>query len=108
VELLSTTITSSTNSGMARRTFSMPCSSLRQGMMTVIVRDLYMGPSFFKCRASGYHGFDVFYGFYETACAPFLLHGYAGMRGRPGQRAYGVPVQDGQGAGPVSGKPPHH
>src|ERR1039458_7691159 len=86
VELLSTTITSSTNSGIARRTFSMPCSSLRQGMITVMVRDLYMGPSFSRGRASGYHGF------YEAACAPFLLLGGDAVRGGSGQRAHGVPA----------------
>src|ERR1022692_3229480 len=42
VELLSTTMTSSTKSGMACSTFSIPCSSLRQGMMTVIDWPLYM------------------------------------------------------------------
>src|ERR1035437_974547 len=101
VELLSTTITSSTKSGMARSTFSMPCSSLRHGMMTVIVRDLYMAPSFSKRLASRYHGL------YEAACAPFLLLGGARVRGGSGQRAHGVPAQDVQGAGPVSRKPPH-
>src|SRR5579863_468446 len=43
VELLSTTITSSTKSGMACSTFSMTCSSLRQGMITVMDWPLYMG-----------------------------------------------------------------
>src|ERR1022692_272124 len=42
VELLSTTMTSSTKSGMACSTFSIPCSSLRQGIMTVIDCPLYM------------------------------------------------------------------
>ena len=42
MEPLSTTMTSSTNSGMARRTFSIPASSFRQGMMTVIDWPLYM------------------------------------------------------------------
>src|SRR5260370_33023827 len=56
VELLSTTMTSSTNSGRALSTLSTPCSSLRQGMMTVMVWPLYMGPSFWSARASRYHG----------------------------------------------------
>src|ERR1035438_1515947 len=85
---------------MARSTFSMPCSSLRQGMITVIVRLLYMAPSFSSRRASRYHGF------YEAACAPFLLLGGARLRGGSGQRAHGVPVEDVQGAGPVPGEPP--
>src|SRR5437867_3801980 len=42
VEALSTTMTSSTKSGMARSTRSRPCSSLRQGMMTVIDWPLYI------------------------------------------------------------------
>src|SRR5580704_11844297 len=42
VEPLSTTIISSTNSGMARKTFAIPASSFRQGMMTVIDWPLYM------------------------------------------------------------------
>src|SRR5580700_11159552 len=42
VESLSTTIISSTYSGMARSTFSIPASSFRQGMMTVIDWPLYM------------------------------------------------------------------
>src|SRR5437667_601838 len=43
LELLSTTMTSSTKSGMACSTFATPCSSLRQGMMTVIDWPLYIG-----------------------------------------------------------------
>src|ERR1039457_6400724 len=42
VEPLSTTMTSSTNGGIAWSTFPMPCSSLRQGMMTVMDWPLYM------------------------------------------------------------------
>src|SRR3954452_8145420 len=84
VELLSTTITSSTNSGMARSTFSMPCSSFRHGMMTVMLSDLYMGPSFPACAASGYHGLyevRLYERFYEAACAPFLVFSGASLRG---------------------------
>src|SRR6266568_1400616 len=101
VELLSTTITSSTNSGMARSTFSMPCSSFRQGMITVMLRDLYMSSSFFECRASRY------YGFYEAACAPRVLFGGDAVRHGSLYRAHGIPAQDVQGPGPVSGEPPH-
>src|SRR5271169_5323249 len=43
VEPLSTTMISSTNGGMAWSTLPMPCSSLRQGMMTVMDWPLYMG-----------------------------------------------------------------
>src|SRR5580658_1215643 len=42
VEPLSTTMSSSTNSGMRFMTPSMPCSSLRHGMMTVIDCCLYI------------------------------------------------------------------
>src|SRR5205807_8071333 len=41
VDPLSTTITWSTNSGMRRSTFSIPCSSFKHGMITVIFCDLY-------------------------------------------------------------------
>src|SRR5579863_8070855 len=44
VDPLSTTITSSTNSGIRDSTFSIPCSSLRHGMMTVIFWFLYIPP----------------------------------------------------------------
>ena len=43
-------MTSSTKSGMARSTFSMPCSSFRQGMMTVMVWPLYMGRLYASAR----------------------------------------------------------
>src|SRR5215831_10886589 len=99
VELLSTTITSSTNSGIARSTFSIPCSSFRQGMITVMVRDLYMRPSFFECRASGYHGL------YEADCVPFLLLGGDAVRHGSFHRAHRVPAEDVQGAGPIPGEP---
>src|SRR5215831_10715873 len=104
VELLSTTTTSSTKSGMARRTFSMPCSSFRQGMITVTERDLYIRPAlptFFTGRASGYH--EV----YEAVCAISLLCGGNCLRLGPGQRKECVPAQDVEGDGPISGEPPH-
>src|SRR5947208_17109267 len=41
VESLSTTMTSSTNEGTRERTSTMPFSSLRHGMTTVILRSLY-------------------------------------------------------------------
>src|ERR1039457_1705946 len=101
VELLSTTITSSTNSGMARSTFSTPSSSFRQGMMTVMVRLLYMDPTFSHDRASGYHGF------YEAACDLFLVFGGHALRRGSGPRAHRVRAENGQGPGPVPGQPPH-
>src|SRR5208282_1730219 len=55
VELLSTTITSSTNSGVARKTRSIPCSSLRQGMITVIDCPLYM----FRLFTHGVHQYHL-------------------------------------------------
>ena len=42
VEPLSTTMTSSTNEGTSRRTFWIPCSSLRHGMTTVRRKFLYI------------------------------------------------------------------
>src|SRR5277367_1074317 len=41
VDPLSTTITWSTKSGIRRNTCSIPCSSFRQGVITVILCDLY-------------------------------------------------------------------
>src|ERR1051326_5377769 len=101
VELLSTTPTSSTKSGIARRTFSIPCSSLRQGMITVIDRDLYMEPTFSACPASGYH--EV----YEAGCAIPMLLRHVGLRHRFGHREERVRAPHGEGHGPVSGKPHH-
>src|SRR5512138_1318842 len=42
VEPLSTTITSSTKAGMRLSTRSIPCSSFKQGMITVSLNFLYM------------------------------------------------------------------
>src|SRR4051794_29124529 len=86
VELLSTTTTSSTNSGIARRICSMPCSSLRHGMITVMDWPLYMGSSFFARRASGYHELYEA-GLYEAAGLPILRHGGAPLRRGSFQRA---------------------
>src|ERR1700678_3854203 len=61
VDPLSTTITWSTKSGIRRNTCSIPCSSFRQGVITVILCDLYTlglraGPKCLKVpRRRWYH-----------------------------------------------------
>src|SRR5579871_2632030 len=94
VELLSTTITSSTKSGIACRTFSMPCSSFRQGMMTVMDCPLYM-------RSGGwrYHGSN------EAFAVPLKLLLCAALRRGPRRRALRVCSADGTRTRPVSGQP---
>src|SRR5579863_10631026 len=57
VELLSTTMVSSTNSGMARRIFSIPCSSFRHGMIIVIFWPLYMAGEW-RWYHDGCHAMD--------------------------------------------------
>ena len=87
-------MTSSTNSGMARSTFSMPCSSLRQGMMTVMRLALIHGSDFLRRRrvVDGYHGC------YEAACCSFSPAPAALVCARrPGRRAHGVYAADARG-----------
>src|SRR5215467_6760659 len=92
VEALSTTMTSSTKSGMERRIFSMPCSSFRQGMMTVIDWPLYMGASrLFRA------GTRLFYDRpydedHEAANALVWSVRSVCLLRRPGGRTQGVPV----------------
>ena len=89
-------MTSSTKSGIARSTCSMPCSSFRQGMMTVMDWPLYMRAGLFRRRARVgiYHGFD------EAPCCCFsvlsarwcarrtLTHCAHGVRASDGPRAW--------------------
>src|SRR5690242_5307858 len=88
---------SSTNSGNARSTLSMPCSSFRHGMMTVIRLPLYTPVvRLFAC-------YDRLY-YHEVDIRPAAdLRG--GMRGGPGFGPQRVRVADGQRPRPVSRKP---
>src|ERR1035438_2227038 len=98
VEPLSTTMISSTNGGMAWRTFPIPCSSLRQGMMTVMDWPLYMGGKHRPgARDRGPKKAARLFGGGgrhnktddETAIAPACFGRRADVR-RPGQRAVRV------------------
>src|SRR5579883_870121 len=102
VELLSTTTTSSTKSGMARRTFSIPCSSLRQGIMTVIVWPLYMGGRLFDLRQRHNSRDDIRQAFSAPA---LLLRTPRG--GRPGVRAHCLHSLDVARTRSVSRQSPH-
>src|SRR5436190_13848512 len=68
VELLSTTITSSTKSGMSRNTCAMPSSSFRQGMMTVIEFPLYM--HWYHCDCNEIGRILLFFDVYVCRRAP--------------------------------------
>src|SRR5215472_17270303 len=72
VEALSTTMTSSTKSGIARNTASTPCSSFRQGMITVMDWPLYM-----PLTAPRYHGREM-KRFWLVLCGSLLLGGELG------------------------------
>ncbi len=93
VEPLSTTITWSTKAGMRLSTRSMPCSSLRHGMMTVTLRSLYM------LYDEGYH---------EISRHPIMRHcARSGARllrrGSPRGRVR-LPAADVQRSGSVPGQ----
>src|SRR2546423_802325 len=90
VELLSTTITSSTNSGMLFSTRRIPCSSFRKGIITVIDWLLYMlyDDNHEGCRMA----LDLFA---TRGTKP------AGLR-----RARGIHATDGQRSGPVHRQSP--
>src|SRR5580698_5648514 len=108
VEPLSTTIISSTYSGMARKTRSIPASSFRQGMMTVIDWPLYMrlcGRLFGRRgrhNGTGNHEFD------QASLAPpgELRHGT--KRRRPGDGPHGVHAAYGPWARAVPGQRADH
>src|SRR5262245_8044556 len=126
VDALSTTITSSTNSGMERRTFSIPCSSLRQGMIVVMDRPLYIGrpsvelqryqPSIVRPRGkpagmqpqtfSGVRALG-YYGRYETLCPVPCLAGRPADGGRAFRGAERLPDADVPGARSVPGQSPY-
>src|ERR1035441_9375519 len=113
VEPLSTTMTSSTNGGMAWSTFPTPCSSLRQGIMTVMDWPLYMGGK--RGRGAGGREPEKAIRLFggggrhnktddETAIAPACLGWCADVR-RPGQRAVPVRAADVPWLGPVHRQP---
>src|SRR5215469_6868368 len=91
VEPLSTTMISSTNSGMARSTCSMPCSSLRHGMMTVIDWPLYIRRS----RVRGHPDFRAAWSVdcYDETYAVFwpfpIMRRQLGRRDGERSRSYG-------------------
>src|SRR5208283_473475 len=104
-----TTIVSSTNSGMARSTRSMPCSSFRHGMMTVMDWDLYMGVRLFPGAArlitrngNCYHDKDEA-GLVGIDGVGFVRAGCGAGR-RPEQRTRSVLAEHGPWAGAVPGQ----
>ncbi len=90
----------------ARSTCSMPCSSFRQGMITVIVCPLYIEPSepSFSCAgASRYHGS------HEAASVSSPRFGRCCCcAAGPFRRALGIHAAHGARPRPVPRQPPHH